>query len=39
MMTRLTVANLNNAVLIIDEISKLVREIKTGWDEVVASGA
>ena len=39
MMTRLTVANLHNDMLIIDEISKLVREIKTGWDEVVASGA
>jgi len=39
MMTRLTVANLNNDVLILDEISKLVREIKTAWDEVVASGA
>jgi len=38
MMTRLTVANLNNDVLIIDEISKLVREIKSGWDEVVAGG-
>ena len=38
MMTRLTVANLNNDVAIIDEISKLVREIKSGWDEVVTSG-
>lgn len=39
MMTRLTVANLNNDVLIIDEIAKLVREIKSGWDEIVAQGA
>ena len=39
MMTRLTVANLNDDVLIIDEISTLVREIKAGWDEVVAGGA
>ena len=39
MMTRVTVANLNNDVLIVDEISKLVREIKIGWDEVVAGGA
>jgi flagellar protein FliS len=39
MMTRLTLANLNNDMLIIDEISKLVREIKSGWDEIVANGA
>ena len=39
MMTRVTLANLNNDVLIVDEISKLVREIKIGWDEVVAGGA
>lgn len=39
MMTRLTLANLNNDMLIIDEISKLVREIKSGWDEIVAAGA
>jgi flagellar protein FliS len=38
MMTRLTLANLNNDVVIIDEISDLTREIKTGWDEVVAQG-
>lgn len=38
MMTRLTLANLNNDMTIIDEISNLVREIKTGWDEVVAQG-
>ena len=38
MMPRLTLANLNNDVAIIDEISNLVREIKTGWDEVVAQG-
>ena len=38
MMTRLTLANLNNDVTIIDEITHLVREIKTGWDEVVAQG-
>lgn len=38
MMTRLTLANLNNDAAIIDEISNLVREIKTGWDEVVAQG-
>lgn len=35
MMARLTLANLNNDVVIIDEIAKLVREIKAGWDEVV----
>ena len=39
MMTRLTAANLNNDVLIVDEISRLVCEIKTAWDQVVASGA
>jgi flagellar secretion chaperone FliS len=39
MMTRLTLANLNNDVQIVDEVSTLVREIKSGWDEVVASGA
>jgi flagellar protein FliS len=39
MMTRLTLANLNNDMLIIDELSKLVREIKSGWDEIVANGA
>jgi flagellar protein FliS len=38
MMTRLTVANMNNDALIIDEVSKLVREIKSGWDEIVAAG-
>ena len=38
MMVRLTLANLNNDVAIIDEIANLVREIKTGWDEVVAQG-
>ena len=38
MMTRLTLANLNNDVAIIDEIANLVREIKAGWDEVVAQG-
>jgi flagellar protein FliS len=38
MMTRLTLANLNNDVVIIDEISDLTREIKAGWDEVVAQG-
>lgn len=39
MMTRLTVANLNNDVAIIDEIAKLVREVKSGWDEIVVNGA
>ncbi len=38
MMTRLTLANLNNDAAIIDEIAGLVREIKTGWDEVVSQG-
>ena len=38
MMARLTLANLNNDVPIIDEIANLVREIKSGWDEVVTQG-
>ncbi len=39
MMTRLTVAHLNNDVMIVDELTGLMREIKSGWDGVVASGA
>jgi len=39
MMTRLTAANLQDDVRIIDEIVKLVREIKSGWDQLVESGA
>ena len=39
MMTRLTAANLQDDLRIIDEIAKLVREIKSGWDQLVESGA
>lgn len=39
MMTRMTDANLHDDVHIIDEVSNLIREIKSGWDQLVESGA
>ena len=35
MMSRLTLANATNDAHIVAEISKLVREIKSGWDQIV----
>jgi flagellar protein FliS len=35
MMHRLTLANLNNDPQIVDQVTKLVRDIKTGWDGIV----
>jgi len=39
MMTRMTDANLHDDVRIVDEVSSLVREIKSGWDQLVETGA
>ena len=39
MRTRLTSANLYNDVDIIDEISRLLREVKSGWDQIVTDAA
>jgi flagellar secretion chaperone FliS len=39
MMTRLTLANLTNDPEIVDEITRLVTEIKSGWDQLVTSAA
>jgi flagellar protein FliS len=35
MLARLTLANLNNDISIVVEISGLVLKIKTGWDQIV----
>jgi len=35
MLSRLTLANATNDAQIVAEISKLVREIKSGWDQIV----
>jgi flagellar protein FliS len=35
MLGRLTTANVNNDAAIVIEVSNLVRQIKTGWDQVV----
>ena len=35
MMSRLTLANASNDPLIVAEVDKLVREIKSGWDQIV----
>jgi flagellar secretion chaperone FliS len=38
MLARLTMANLNNDVSIVVEVSGLVQKIKTGWDQIVTDG-
>ncbi len=38
MLERLTVANANNDADLVVEIAGLVREIKSGWDRLVAEG-
>jgi flagellar protein FliS len=35
LMSRLTLANAANDVQIVEEVTKLVREIKSGWDQIV----
>lgn len=39
MMTRMMDANLHDDVRVIDEVASLVREIKSGWDQLVETGA
>ena len=36
MMTRLTLANVNNDARIVSEVASLVQKIKIGWDQIVA---
>jgi len=36
MLIRLTVANATNDTRIVIEVSNLIREIKTGWDQIVS---
>jgi flagellar protein FliS len=38
MLNRLTVANVTNDPGIVTEVSGLVRQIKTSWDQIVADG-
>jgi flagellar secretion chaperone FliS len=38
MLARVTMANLNNDVSIVVEVSGLVQKIKTGWDQIVSDG-
>lgn len=38
MMSRLTLANATNDVRIVEEVTRLVREIKSGWDQIVTDG-
>ncbi len=38
MLARLTTANLNNDPGIVAEVANLVRNIKTGWDQIVKDG-
>ncbi len=38
MLDRLTVANASNEAAIVIEVAGLVREIKSGWDQLVADG-
>jgi len=35
MLVRLTIANANNDTAIVEEVSRLVRNIKIGWDGIV----
>jgi flagellin-specific chaperone FliS len=35
MLSRLLAANLTNDTQIVGEVVKLIREIKTGWDQIV----
>jgi flagellar secretion chaperone FliS len=35
MMSRLTLANAANDIQIVEEVTKLVREVKSGWDQIV----
>jgi flagellin-specific chaperone FliS len=38
MLNRLTVANVTNDPSIVAEVSSLVRQIKSSWDQIVADG-
>jgi flagellar secretion chaperone FliS len=38
MLNRLTVANVNNDPSIVAEVAKLVRQIKSSWDQLVKDG-
>jgi flagellar protein FliS len=38
MLNRLTVANVTNDPSIVVEVSSLVRQIKSSWDQIVADG-
>ncbi len=38
MLSRLTTANVNNDPSIVAEVANLVRNIKTGWDQIVKDG-
>jgi flagellar protein FliS len=35
MLVRLTIANANNDTALVEEVSRLVRDIKIGWDGIV----
>jgi flagellin-specific chaperone FliS len=35
MLVRLTIANANNDTAVVEEVSRLVRDIKIGWDGIV----